>query len=78
LKPTTGSKPDRVDRALASARRSVGRLVALLGEEDQAVLEDAARGLAGFGPFAVGPPAAALPRAVSPRHRAAISTHSNR
>jgi len=36
------------------------------------VVEQGVRAPAGVGPFAVGPLASALPRAASPRHRAAI------
>jgi len=63
---------DEVDRAVDGINRSIGRLVAFLGDEDDAVVEKALRALAEVGPFAVGPLAAALPRAPAPRHRAAI------
>jgi hypothetical protein len=66
-------KKDEVDRAVAAARKAVGRLVALLGEEDLAVVGKAAVALEGIGAFAVGPLAAALPRARPPRHRVAIA-----
>jgi HEAT repeat protein len=64
--------PDRVDQALASARRAIGRVVDRLGDEDEAVVEKAAVALSEIGPFAVGPLASALTRSPSPRHRAAI------
>ena len=71
---TTGTKapPDEVDEAAAATKKAVGRLARLLGDEDRAVLLKAASALAEIGPFAVGPLAAALPRASSPRHRLAI------
>ena len=71
---TKGTKtpPDEVDKAVAAARKAVGRLAKLLGDEDPTVLLKAASALAEIGPFAVGPLAAALPRASSPRHRLAI------
>src|SRR4051812_45939584 len=63
----------KVARAVASVRRAVGRLVALLGHEAPAVLDGAGLALAALGaPAVVGPLAAALPRAASPRHRALI------
>jgi hypothetical protein len=62
-----------VDNAVAAAGRAIGRLVALLGDSDTAVMAKAAMALASLGaPAAVGPLAAALPRAPSPQHRAAI------
>jgi HEAT repeat protein len=66
--------PDQVDRAVGGIRRSVGRLVALLGDDDAAVVAKALTALDGVGPVAVGPLAAALPRAPSPRHRVLIIT----
>jgi HEAT repeat protein len=72
MRTTTRPTPDRVDRALASARRAVGRLVDLLGEEDRGLAERAAAALTEVGPFAVGPLTRALSRAGSPRHRARI------
>src|SRR3954449_247645 len=63
---------DQVDRAIVAVERAVGRLVSLLGDDDPAVLERAALALAEIGPFAVGPLAAALPKAASSRHRAII------
>src|SRR3954467_3726912 len=63
---------DQVDRAIVAVERAVGRLVALLGDDDPAVMERAALTLAEIGPFAVGPLAAALPRAASSRHRVVI------
>src|SRR4051812_45905843 len=64
--------PDRVDRTVKGVKAAVGRLVGLLGDEDEAVVRKALAALEEVGPFAVGPLAAALPRAPSPRHRAAI------
>lgn len=64
--------PDRVDRAVTGIRSAVGRLVGLLGDEDEAVVGKALAALEEVGPFAVGPLASALPRAPSSRHRAAI------
>ena len=71
---TRRKKPqlDQVDRAIVAVERAIGRLVALLGDDDPAVMERAALTLAEIGPFAVGPLAAALPRAASSRHRAII------
>lgn len=64
---------DEVDRAVAAARRAIGRLAALLGEEEWPAVGKAALALERLGPFAVAPLAAALPRARSPRHRLAIA-----
>jgi len=64
--------PDRVDRTVTGIRSAVGRLVGLLGDEDEAVVGKALAALEEVGPFAVGPLASALPRAPSSRHRAAI------
>jgi hypothetical protein len=62
-----------VDRAALAVRRSIGRLVQLLGDDDLAVVYDAALALEALGARAVvGPLAAALPRATNLRHRAAI------
>jgi hypothetical protein len=72
MRTRTEQTLDRADRALAAVRRGVGELVELLGDEDQAVIEKAALALGEVGPYCVGPLAAALPRARSPRHRAAI------
>src|SRR4051794_29088043 len=63
---------DPVDRAVASARLAVGRLIRLLCDEDRTTVEKAAGALAEVGPFAVGPLAAALPRAESARDRVVI------
>jgi len=64
---------DEVELAAAAVRRGIGRLVALLGSEDRAVIDRATLALGGFGaPAVVGPLAEALPRASSPRHRLAI------
>src|SRR4051794_11170814 len=68
----TRTKPDHVDRAVISVRKAVGKLVALLGEEDWPTVERAALALGEIGPFAVGPLAAALPRGRSVRHRLAL------
>ena len=67
-----GKDPDQVDRALADARRAIGTLGDLLDDEDQATLEKVARAMEEIGPFAVGPLAAALPKARSVGHRLAI------
>ena len=64
--------PDQVDRAVATIRRGIGQLVGLLGDEDWTTIEKVATALAEIGPFCVGPLASALPRARTPRHRAAI------
>jgi HEAT repeat protein len=71
-----GNTPDvKVARAVASVRRAIGGLVRLLGDEDFAVVEAAIPALVALGaPAAVGPLAAALPRAPTPRHRGAILT----
>jgi hypothetical protein len=62
-----------VDRAVLAVRRAIGRLVRLLGDDDLAVVLDAAVGLKALGAKAVvGPLAAALPGAAGPWHRAAI------
>ena len=64
---------DEVELAAAAVRRGIGRLVALLGSEDRAVIDRAAVALGEFGAAAVvGPLVAVLPRAQSPRHRLAI------
>jgi hypothetical protein len=71
-RPETGSRSE-VDRAVASVRRAIGRLVQLLGHEDTAVVLAAASALEALGPAdVVGALATALPRATGPRHRAAI------
>jgi hypothetical protein len=61
---------DRVDRAVASVRAAVRRLGGLLDDEDPATVETVGAALAGIGPFAVGPLAAALARSPSPWNRA--------
>src|SRR4051794_4468708 len=66
------SPPDPVDRAVASARAAVGRLIQLLCGADGVMVEKAAGALVEIGPFCVGPLAAALPRAESPRDRLVI------
>jgi HEAT repeat protein len=64
---------DEVDQAVAAVRRAIDRLVQLLGDADFAVITKAALALAELGaPAIIGSLAAALPRAPSPRHRAAI------
>ncbi len=64
---------DEVELATAAVRRGIGRLVALLGDADRAVIDRASLALGGLGAAAiVGPLAAALPQAPSPRHRLAI------
>jgi len=64
---------DEVERAAEAVQRGIDRLVALLGDDDRAVIDRAAVALGGLGAAAiVGPLAAALTRASSPRHRAAI------
>jgi HEAT repeat protein len=72
MKAATKRPMDRADRAIAAVRRGVDELVGLLGDEDQAVVDEAALALDEVGPSCVGPLAAALPRGRSPRHRAAI------
>jgi hypothetical protein len=62
---------DEVDRAVAAARRAVGRLARLLLAEDMEVVDKAAGAIVGFGPVAVGPLAAALREAPAP-HEVAI------
>jgi hypothetical protein len=69
---TTKQTLNQTDQADASLGVSVDELVWLLGDEDMAVVDEAALALAEVGPSCVGPLAAALPRARSPRHRAAI------
>ncbi len=66
------AKPDEVDRAVLAARRAVGRLVTILGEDDPEVVQRALHALGEIGPFSVGPLASALPRAESPRQRIII------
>ena len=61
------AKPDEVDRAVLAARKAVGRLVKLLSEDDPGLVQRALHALGELGPFSVGPLAAALPRAASPR-----------
>src|SRR4051794_38005110 len=63
---------DQVDRAIVAVERAVGRLVAMLGDDDPAVLERAALALEQIGPFAVGPLASGLKTAASSRHRVVI------
>jgi hypothetical protein len=71
-KSKSATQPE-VDRAVLAVRRAIGRLVRLLGDDDLAVVLDAAVGLEALGAKAVvGPLAAALPRAAGLRHRAAI------
>jgi hypothetical protein len=61
------------ERAVMAFRRSIGRLVRLLGDDDLAVVHGAALALEALGGRAVvGPLAAALPGAPTPSHRAAI------
>jgi hypothetical protein len=63
----------KVNRATGTVRRAIGRLVRLLGEEDDDEARAAAVALLGLGGRAIaGPLAAALPRATSPRHRGLI------
>jgi hypothetical protein len=68
--------PAEVARAAAAVRRAIGGLIRLLGDEDPAVVRGAAAALAALAalgaPAVVGPLAAALPRAPTPRHRALI------
>jgi hypothetical protein len=68
------SKPTvKVDRATEAARRAIGRLVQLLGDEDMDVIQAASQALAQLGGRAVvGPLAAALSRSACPNHRAMI------
>jgi HEAT repeat protein len=69
----TRQAKDEVGRAVAAARRAIGRMVALMGDEDPAVVRAASQALAELSAAAVvGPLAEALPRASSPRHRVAI------
>jgi hypothetical protein len=63
---------DEVDRAVAAARRAVGRLGRLLGDEDEGMMRKAAVALEEIGPFAIGPISSALRRAKEPRHRLII------
>src|SRR5688572_21116341 len=63
---------DRVDRAVASVRAAVGRLIRLLCDEDPATFAKAAEAMMAVGPFAVGPLVAALGRAKSSRDRRVI------
>jgi hypothetical protein len=63
-----------VDRAAVGVRRAIGRLIALLGSDDQGEVAGAAVTLISIGAFAAGPLAAALPRARSVAHRAGIMT----
>jgi len=66
------TKPDRVDRAVASVSAAVGRLIRLLCDEDRATFDKAAEALMAVGPFAVGPLSTALARAESSRDRRVI------
>src|SRR4051794_15424896 len=65
--------PHPVDRAVARARAAVGQVIELLCDEDRGTVERAAAALTEIGAFAVGPLAAALPRAGSARGRLAIA-----
>ena len=58
----TRKAPDEIDKAVAAAKKAVGRLARLLGDGDRAVLYKAASALAEIGPFVIGPLEAALPR----------------
>jgi hypothetical protein len=61
-----------VDRAAEGVRRAIGRLIMLLGSDDQQEVAGAYEMLIAIGAFAAGPLAAALPRARSVAHRAGI------
>jgi hypothetical protein len=63
---------NEVDGAAAGVRRAIGRLIALLGDEDPVTICGAFETLVSIGAFAAEPLAKALPRAASVRHRAAI------
>jgi hypothetical protein len=68
----TAVEKNEVDRAAEGVRRTIGRLIALLGDEDPSTIGGAFETLVSIGAFAAEPLAMALPRAVSVRHRAAI------
>jgi hypothetical protein len=63
---------NEVDRAAEGVRRAIGRLVALLGDDDPDMISSAFETLVSIDGFAAEPLATELPRAVSVRHRAAI------
>ena len=64
--------PDEVDKAVAAAKKVVGRLAKLLGDEDPTVLYKAASALAEIGPFVLGPLEGTMRRTADLRHRLAI------
>ena len=66
------SKPDEVRKAEAAIRRGINRLIAMLGDCNRSVLEEAALALHDLGAAVVGPLGAALPRVKSLEHRLAI------
>jgi len=68
----TEVEKNEVDRAAEGVRRAIGRLIALLGDEDPVTICGAFETLVSIGAFASEPLAQALPRADSARHRAAI------
>jgi hypothetical protein len=64
---------DEVDMAVDALRRSIGRMITLLGHEDLDIAQRAYRPLVELGASTVvGPLSSALPRARSPRHRGFI------
>jgi len=68
----TTLEKNEVDRAAEGVRRAIGRLIALLGDEDPVTICGAFETLVSIGAFAAEPLAKALPRPASVRHRAAI------
>jgi hypothetical protein len=63
---------NEIDRAAEGVRRAIGRLLALLGDEDPVTICGAFETLVSIGAFATEPLAKALPRPASVWHRAAI------
>jgi hypothetical protein len=70
----TAVEKKEVERAAEGVRRAIGRLVALLGDDDPSTIYGAFETLVSIGAFAAEPLATALPRAAEVRQRAAIMT----
>jgi hypothetical protein len=68
----TAVEKNEVDRAAEGIRRAIGRLIALLGDEDPGTICGTFETLVSIGAFAAEPLAQALPRPASVWHRAAI------
>jgi hypothetical protein len=70
----TTVEKNEVDRAADGVRRAIGRLIALLGDDDPDMISGAFETLVSIGAFAAEPLATALFRAAEVRQRAAIMT----